>query len=138
MIQSCFEPIRTGQGIDLVTDSVHRRSFALWLSNELRDRKLNQAEFARRAGISAALVSNWITGGRIPSIQSAQTIADALDVDVRVVLTVLGLELADDSDPTRMRIKGMIDQARLTPDRAAVLQGLLQMWADHDRDASGS
>ena len=126
----------SGEGLMVMTEKVDRRSFALWLSNELRDRDVTQAEFARKAGISAALVSNWITGGRVPSIQSAQAIAEALDVDIRVVLTKLGLPMVEDSDPMRMRLHGMLGQLRLTPERAATLQNLIQMWADLDREAS--
>lgn len=114
-------------------ETIHPRSFALWFSGELSDRRLSQSDFARRTGLSSALVSNWVNGTRTPSIQSAQAIAEGLGVDIKVVLTKLGLPMVADEDPMRMRLHGMLDALRLTPDRASTLQTLLQMWAEQDR-----
>ena len=112
------------------------RSFAYWFSGELRDRQMTQAEFARRAGLSSALVSNWVNGTRQPSLQSAQGIADALDIDVKLVLTKMGLTMVSDGSPSRSRIQATLESLRLTPEREATLMALMQMWADHDREAS--
>ena len=108
--------------------------FGPWLQHQLAARDLNQAEFARRARLSTSLVSNWINGARRPSIQSAQAIADALDVGIEIVLARLGLPVNAPSSPERERIAGLLARIDLTPDRAATLAAILQQWADTDRD----
>ena len=116
--------------------TLNPRSFAYWIAGELRDRQMTQAEFARRAGLSSALVSNWVNGTRQPSIQSAQSIAEALDVDVKLVLTKMGLAMTGDGTPARVRISSMLEALRLTPEREATLMALLEMWNEQDRTAA--
>lgn len=139
MIQSCMETFAPSVGQRrMTTDTSQQRAFAHWFSGELRDRRMSQSEFARRAGVSSAIVSNWALGTRLPSIQSAQAIAAAFDLEVTVVLAKLGLALLPDGDPSRERILGMVGAMRVTPDREATLAALLQMWAEQDRAASDS
>lgn len=118
------------------SDRTSPRGFAQWFSAELRDRRLSQADFARRAKISSGLVSSWVTGTRTPGIQSAQAIADGLDVDVALVLAQLGVDLLPVGDPGRARLVGMLNALAMTPEREAMLASLLQMWAEQDRAAS--
>jgi transcriptional regulator with XRE-family HTH domain len=49
-------------------------------------RGLTQAEFGRRAGISAASVSHFETGQRAPSLESLVKLADALEVSADTLL----------------------------------------------------
>ena len=135
-MQTTFVPI--GDRRAMPSDRTATRAFAHWFAAELRERRLSQADFARRAGISSGLVSSWVTGTRTPGIQSAQAIADGRDVDVRLVLAQLGLDLMPGADPDRARLVGMLNALALTPEREAMLASLLQMWAEQDRAASGS
>jgi len=135
-MQTTFVPI--GDRRAMPSDRSATRAFAHWFAAELRDRRLSQADFARRAGISSGLVSSWVTGTRTPGIQSAQAIAAGLDVDVRLVLAQLGLDTMTGADPDRSRLVGMLNALELTPERETMLASLLQMWAEQDRAASGT
>lgn len=111
------------------------RPFGWWLNHQLSLRGWNQSDFARRAGISPGIVSNWVTGGRRPSLASAQMIADTLGVDVDVVLTRLGLDPVS-ARPADERVETLISELRnieATPDRIAALEATIRTWADMDR-----
>lgn len=111
-------------------------AFNAWLSYQLKRRGLNQTEFAERAGVAAGVVSNWVTGRRTPTIESAARIADALDVDVSVVLARLGADVQTTmTDDERLAsFLGMIRRAELTPDRIATLESIAAAWLRTDKD----
>lgn len=64
--------------------------FGAWLQWQLDRREWTQSDFARKAGVSTGLVSNWIGGARRPTPASVDKIADALMLDVDEVLTRAG------------------------------------------------
>ncbi len=64
--------------------------FRLWLAEQLRVRGWSRSEAARRFAVDASAVSRWLNGDRIPSPDAADRIADALNADVDLVLTLLG------------------------------------------------
>ncbi len=64
--------------------------FRLWLAEQLRVREWNRSEAARRFAVNASTVSRWLNGDRIPSPDAADRIADALNVDLDFVLTLVG------------------------------------------------
>lgn len=107
--------------------------FGWWLKHQLDTRDMNQSEFARKAGVSTSMVSDWVNGRRTPSIQSAQAIADALDTTVEVVLMRLGLDPRATLPAHLDRIDGLLRTVEMTPDRRIALESLLQGWADFDR-----
>lgn len=108
--------------------------FNAWFAYQLKRRDMNQTEFAERAGIAPGVVSNWVTGRRKPTIESATRIADALDVDVATVLARLGADVDTGTDDERLAaITGMLRRARLTPDRYATIEAILSGWLRTDR-----
>ena len=64
--------------------------FGAWLQWQLDRREWSQSDFARKAGVSTGLVSNWVSGVRRPSPASVDKIADALMIDVDDVLMRAG------------------------------------------------
>lgn len=112
--------------------------FGWWLKHQIDSRDMNQSEFARKAGVSTSLVSDWVIGRRTPSIQSAQLIADALDTTIEVVLMRLGLDPRAALPADLERIDGLLKTVEMTPDRRIALESLLQGWADFDRSRRGS
>ncbi len=69
-----------------VADADRRRRFGLWLTGQLADRSLSQADFARRVGLTTGIVSQWTLGDRGPSPSSMALIADGLRLDVTEVM----------------------------------------------------
>lgn len=109
------------------------RPFGWWLKHQLDSRDMNQSEFARAAGVSTSLVSDWVNGRRSPSIASAQQIANALDTTVDVVLVRLGLDPRASVPADLERIDGLLKTVDMTADRRIALESILQGWADFDR-----
>lgn len=62
-----------------------KTEFANWLQSRLHSRGMTQAELAVRAGVSQGTVSKWFNGQSLPNLDSAQRIADALQVGPEVV-----------------------------------------------------
>ncbi len=60
------------------------------LSDYLRDNKMTQCEFARKAGLKPNLVSKWIQGSARPSYDNLKKISLALDVSVNYLLGISG------------------------------------------------
>lgn len=113
------------------------RSFGAWLMQELDARGWSKSDFSRRSGFDRSVVSRWVADNRRPGLDSAKAIADALNVDVSVVLTRLGLGIPANDDLERERLQAMLSALRLTPERSVMLAQLLQMWAETDREARG-
>ena len=65
--------------------------FAKWFTEQLRWRDLSQAEFARRAGIPQSTVNTWARGSRVPDPYNCDLIADALQMNIDVVLFQAGI-----------------------------------------------
>lgn len=69
--------------------------FSGWLRDEMAQRGLNQAEFARRVGVSKAAVNKWVKGPdekdwRQPDMDSLFAIARALQLSADTVLSAAG------------------------------------------------
>ena len=52
-----------------------------------KERRMSQAELARKAGISEISIRKYENGDRKPKIETLQRIANALDVDLDLFLT---------------------------------------------------
>jgi transcriptional regulator with XRE-family HTH domain len=66
-------------------------SFASWLQEELRQRGWNQAELARRSGITTAQVSRLLTGEQHPGPTACRKIARALHIPAEEIFRKAGL-----------------------------------------------
>jgi len=69
---------------------------------ELREmRGLTQAELGERSGIAPAAISHFETGQRIPSLESAVKLADALEITLDALLGRGAHEPGSHVDPGR-------------------------------------
>ena len=87
--------------------------FAKWFSEQLRWRDLSQAEFARRAGIPQSTVNTWVRGSRVPDPHNCDLIADALRMDIDVVLMQAGHRPdtpRTSPDDAKLLILGLVDR----------------------------
>lgn len=53
-------------------------SFAIWLSRQLRRRRISQRELARRGGIDHSTISRILVGARAPSWSTVQRVAQVV------------------------------------------------------------
>jgi len=66
-------------------------SFGIWLQRRLDGKQgWNKAELARRSGLSATSIGDWINGKKLPDPVSVKKLADALGADVLGAYRVLG------------------------------------------------
>lgn len=109
-----------------MTDS---NSFATWLRRQLARRDWTQADFARRLNVGTDLVSRWATGKRTPDPKSCDLIADALGVDLDIVLWQAGhrpqTQPIDPSDP-RIDIHGLVDRVNWSPGNVKLITRVLR------------
>lgn len=104
-------------------------SFGEWFAHQLKRRDLTQADFARNFGFATGVVSNWVTGKRVPDPASCERIADALNVDPDMVLIYAGHrpnieELAPD-DP-RTDLIALVRRVQWNEEREALIRGQLE------------
>jgi transcriptional regulator with XRE-family HTH domain len=112
--------------------------FPAWFRRQLESREWSQAEFARRAGVSRNVVSQWANGARRPNTESAARIALALFIPLDEVLGAAGLRPLNAADPPHIaRFVWMIRHLRWDDDRIAGLTGLLEAWMDGDYAETG-
>ncbi len=105
-----------------------------WLQRELDRQDWTQADLARRLSTSTGAVSQWVTGTRGPSPESCERLADVLGADLDHVLTLAGHRpagLESEPDPERAGLIAQLRRAELTPERAAVLRVLFDVWAGY-------
>ena len=97
--------------------------FGPWLRKRIVARRMNQSEFAEKVGTSTGTVSMWVTGKRIPDPSSCDRIADALGVDLDIVLFQAGhrpqTEPIDPDDP-KNDIMGMVERIDWKSDPGSV------------------
>ena len=65
--------------------------FGDWLRETLREKRISQAELARRIGVTAAQISHLILGERGTTPETLRLIADALNMPYEEVLRIAGI-----------------------------------------------
>ena len=68
-----------------------KRNFVQWLQGELDHRDWNQADLARKSGISKAYISRIFSENREPSADTLKSIARALHLPIEIVYREAGL-----------------------------------------------
>jgi transcriptional regulator with XRE-family HTH domain len=110
--------------------------FGLWFKRQLRLRRWTQADFSHEFHFSAAGVSRWITGERVPTPESCERIAEAFGVDVDLVLTQAGhrpaVEPIDPNDPV-IGIIGLVKRVEWNDERLAGMRAALIVYQEIDR-----
>ncbi len=71
--------------------SLMKTSFVLWLEGELHQRGWSQADLAKRARISRAVVSKILGGHTRPTVETLLAIARALEYPPEVVFRKAGI-----------------------------------------------
>jgi transcriptional regulator with XRE-family HTH domain len=110
--------------------------FGRWLQAQMRRRDWSQADLAQQVKASTGAVSMWARGLRKPDPDSCERIADALGLDVDLVLTMAGHRPpsyeTDPNDPKELTIQRL---RRLKWDRArnVTLAGIIDAWEKEDR-----
>jgi transcriptional regulator with XRE-family HTH domain len=111
-------------------------AFAAWFQRELRRREWNQADAARRLGVSSSVVNRWFRGERLPDPRSCDTISDVFSVSIDQVLELAGhrppMAPRDPSSPVPA-LQALVDRVTWTPERAATVDMILRGWIDRDR-----
>lgn len=93
--------------------AVKHVTFGVWLRREIRRAGINQTELARRVGTSGGTVSMWAHDQRVPDPGSCDRIADALGVDLDLVLFYAGhrpLTTPPDPDDPKINVQGLVDR----------------------------
>ncbi len=57
------------------------------LSMLMKQKGISQVKLAERAEVSTTTVSNLLSGRKMPNVQTIYLIAEALDIDIRILFT---------------------------------------------------
>ena len=115
--------------------------FRDWLLEEMRLRKWNQAEVARRTGILPSVISRWMNKDWLPDATSCYKLANAFGVDFNMVLRKAGHDPVENPVATGQheRLMGMVKRLDLSDaTRVSTLDGILRMWLEQDEEKRGS
>lgn len=102
----------------------------------MRRREWTQADFARRLNVAPQVVSKWMLGQRLPDPHSCDLIADALSLDLDLVLWHAGhrpnLDVIDPDDPatTIISLAKRVDWSK--PERFNLVEGIMRQWISVD------
>ncbi len=99
---------------------------------------MSKSDFARAINRSPARVSEWVNGKRIPDPASCDIIADALNIDLDVVLFQAGHRPSIEAKPPDERlllVRGLVDRIDWSESRDfnIVVSMLRQISADQKR-----
>ena len=111
--------------------------FRDWLLEEMRLRKWNQAEVARRTGILPSVISRWMNKDWLPDATSCYKLANAFGVDFNMVLRKAGHDPVEHPVVTGQheRLMGMVKRLDLSDaTRVSTLDGILRMWLEADEE----
>ena len=96
----------------------------------------NQKELAELSGVSQSAISDYIRNIRIPSIEAAQKIADALDVSLWVLLNGEALPVtALDMTEKERRLIG--EYRRLTGSEREAVDHVIQVYNERKKERAG-
>ena len=115
-----------------------KNRFRDWLTEEMRLRKWNQAELARRADILPSVISRWMNNDWLPDATSCYRLSKALGVYFNFVLRMAGHDPVEAPVATSAheRLVGMVKRVDLSdPTRLSTLDGILRMWLEADEQA---
>jgi transcriptional regulator with XRE-family HTH domain len=112
--------------------------FNLWLHRQLRRRDWSPADLARRMDVNTGTVSRWLTGSRRPRPDACDKLADALGVDLDMVLTLAGHRPPDieiDPDSATARLMPLIEKIDWAsrPNRLEEMEVELRFMIEVDR-----
>ena len=96
----------------------------------------NQKELAELSGVSQSAISDYIRNIRIPSIEAAQKIADALDVSLWVLLNGETLPVTT-LDMTEKERRLIGEYRRLTGSEREAVDHVIQVYNERKKERTG-
>ena len=96
----------------------------------------NQKELAELSGVSQSATSDYIRNIRIPSIEAAQKIADALDVALWVLLNGEALPVTT-LDMTEKERRLIGEYRRLTGSEREAVDHVIQVYNERKKERTG-
>ena len=96
----------------------------------------NQKELAELSGVSQSAISDYIRIIRIPSIEAAQKIADALDVSLWVLLNGEALPVTT-LDMTEKERRLIGEYRRLTGSEREAVDHVIQVYNERKMERTG-
>lgn len=96
----------------------------------------NQKELAELSGVSQSAISDYIRNIRIPSIEAAQKIADALDVSLWVLLNGEALPVMT-LDMTEKERRLIGEYRRLTGSEREAVDHVIQVYNERKKERAG-
>ena len=96
----------------------------------------NQKELAELSGVSQSAISDYIRNIRIPSIEAAQKIADALDVSLWVLLNGVALPVTT-LDMTEKERRLIGEYRRLTGSEREAVDHVIQVYNERKKERTG-
>ena len=96
----------------------------------------NQKELAELSGVSQSAISDYIRNIRIPSIEAAQKIADALDVSLWVLLNGEALPVTT-LDMTEKERRLIGEYRRLTGSEREAVDHVIQVYNQRQMERTG-
>jgi transcriptional regulator with XRE-family HTH domain len=117
-------------------------NFAAYLKASMKAARIGSgAQLAEAAGIAQSLVSRWLNGKTLPSIEALRAIAEPLGVPMRDLVVRAGYMTPDEvgleDEPVPPTSKHSIEDeiradARIRPDRKEALINLLEALREED------
>lgn len=118
------------------TELSQAERFGRWLRRELQRQEMNESDLARKLNRPPSMVNRWASGKRVPSPGSCDLIADALSLDLDLVLWHAGhrpnLDVIDPDDPatTIISLAKRVDWSK--PERFNLVEGIMRQWINID------
>lgn len=112
-------------------------SFTEWLNEEMRKRKMSQAELARKSGLGRSVINKMVNRMiKRPDPSTYVAIAKALDVSPVTVFRIAGILPPDPDLPILEEYKTVL--INLSPERRREGLELIKTLAEFDKTAKGS
>ena len=108
-----------------------KANFSKWLQAELDQRGWNQADLARKSGVSTGQIARLMSGERGLGEDSVTAIAKALHTPVNIVYRAAGF-LPQESEADEMVEKLNYKISQLTPGARALAEKLLDALLEED------
>lgn len=100
----------------VIVTTVDNLSFSDWLTTQLQEKGMSQADLARKSGVTRQAINNYVNGMRqSPDMNSVKKIARALGVPVEEVLRITNILPPTTIPPELERLRFIL--GLLPPDR---------------------
>jgi transcriptional regulator with XRE-family HTH domain len=111
--------------------------FPAWLRARMDARRWNTVQVGRELGVYPSLVSRWLSGQRLPSIEAMHAMASAFQLPLQEVLVASGHVPPDavPDDPRKRELARKIATLDLTDERYRRLTELLEAMRAAPRSA---